>query len=1346
VSQADRNTPQPPAATARLHVVAGTVLAALTLLALAPSAASAAQLHAFSSAFGSPGSGAGQLLLKPSTGLNVPGSGLAVNIETGDVYVADTANHRIDEFDPSKPPSEQFIRSFGWEVNATTPEAKLQTCTTASDCRAGSSGSEPGQLETPVFVAVDNSCALHEPPLSGFACESFDPSAGDLYVADVGDHLVTKFDADGGLAAAWGNNGLGSTPNGQLNGSGTKLFGAGLVGITVDHSGDLAVLDEAANGSFFEFDPDGTFVESVNLEHPPPAAPEPQGLAVDSAGDFYFSRVFEEILKYAPGGSRLGVVLSQTRTSGIALNPVTDDLYVGERTGTIAVVSRQCEPNALTGCPPAQSFGSAHLSEPAGLAVAPDGTLYAASTGTNQIAVFKVSLEANIQAPTAIEGTSAVLHGTVNPEGTPVTSCHFQFGSTKTYGGNLSCLDEAGDPVGTELNPLTGNSPIALHAPLEGLQAGTTYHYRLRARNTASPLEEIHSEDEKVETKVLPRIEAEEATEVTASSATLEAKINPLGPAVNSCQVEWGITTSYENTPLSCEPASLPGGSSPVAIVAHLTELSPETTYHWRIAATDVNGTQRSPDNTFVYLPGPPSAEVSQECGNESLREANGSTALPDCRAYEQVTPPRRNGSLLQSQLFPTSLGFAVSADGSRLFASTLDCFAAAQSCTTTRGGVTGNGYELSRTSSGWSATPLTPPATQFSAANLVAANVETASEIFGLALPAPPSLEAREWFYVRHADGSFEPIGPVASGPGIHGLSYEGGIVATADLSHLVYPDDGAPFWPAFDQTVHRSIYEYAGPAEHPFLVAVSGGQGSTELIGTCGSALANRSSGAPRALSADGRTVYFGVEPCAGGIGKNVEVEVPVNTLYARIDGESADARTVKISGPAPEPQCDAACQAQPPAQPEFEGASADGSLAYFLSTQQLTNEASEDSRSGDHAENCTNTSGANGCNLYLYRDPQQQPLTGDHLVDVSAGDTSGQGPQVQGVMAISQDGRRVYFVAKGLLAGANVEGNEPLEGGNNLYLYDVAEEKTRFIATLSAANCGFEKSDCQQWAPGPATANVTSDGRFLLFTSRVALTPDATRPEGPAQVYRYDAQSERLNRVSIGQRGFDDNGNAAVADAGIVPPETTVQAVAGDPSATPSISADGRRAFFQSPTGLTPGALNDIAVNTHGGLAENVYEWQEDGTGSCEEAAGCLYLISDGRDVTAGPPGNFNNFSSVELIGTDPSGENVFFTTADPLVPTDTDTQRDIYDARVKGGFAPPPTPIKCEGDACKAEGTQAGPEQSPNTPNFNGPPEGPNHPQGPPKHHKKKHAKKHKKPHRHKRANVNRRASR
>jgi hypothetical protein len=68
-----------------------------------------------------------------------------------------------------------------------------------------------------------------------------------------------------------------------------------------------------------------------------------------------------------------------------------------------------------------------------------------------------------------VTSTSAVLHGRVNPHGTP-TSFTFQYGTTRQYGGQTP-LASAG----------AGTNPIKVSQAVAGLRPDTTYHYRLVA-------------------------------------------------------------------------------------------------------------------------------------------------------------------------------------------------------------------------------------------------------------------------------------------------------------------------------------------------------------------------------------------------------------------------------------------------------------------------------------------------------------------------------------------------------------------------------------------------------------------------------------------------------------------------------------------------------------------------------------------------------------------------------------------------------------------------------------------------------------------------------------------------
>jgi hypothetical protein len=355
------------------------------------------------------------------------------------------------------------------------------------------------------------------------------------------------------------------------------------------------------------------------------------------------------------------------------------------------------------------------------------------------------------------------------------------------------------------------------------------------------------------------------------------------------------------------------------------------------------------------------------------------------------------------------------------------------------------------------------------------------------------------------------------------------------------------------------------------------------------------------------------------------------------------------------------------------------------FFTSTQKLTNEASEDPRKDDSAFQfacyLTNAS-APGCNLYEMECPDHcENGSQRHIIDVSAGDISGLGPQVQGVIAIPSDGSDVYFVAHGVLTGANSSGAQPVPGADNLYVYSDGEGPghLEFIATLAEADeTLWTKND------GLGIADVTPDGRFLVFPSHLGLTPDATRAEGPSQIYRYDASSGQLIRLSVGSHGFNNNGNASAGDARIVEAEKAISLGVGAGRPDPTMSDDGRFVFFQSPAGLAPGALdNEDVLGNNKILAQNIYEWAEQGAslpggGSpCSNPSGCVSLISDGKDNLEGA----KESSTVELLGASASGADVFFWTADQLVPADVDTQLDIYDARVGGGLPPPVETTPC-----------------------------------------------------------------
>ncbi len=672
-------------------------------------------------------------------------------------------------------------------------------------------------------------------------------------------------------------------------------------------------------------------------------------------------------------------------------------------------------------------------------------------------------------------------------------------------------------------------------------------------------------------------------------------------------------------------------------------------------------------------------------CFDEQYRQGL-SARLPDCRAYELVTPAVKDGALVGAETDGGDPVPQIAEDGQDVIAISIQCLGGPKGCIADRERE-GEPYEFVRTGAGWVTRPLALSAASFVTTTMWEFDANEHTVLFSS--PSPPG--GQDDWYAEGPGESVREIGEVSeSEKGATELGHVGGtgIRATGDLSHIVYvAEESWTFNGVFE--AGYGLYEYVAPGEsRPMLVGVTGGEGSTSLISACETnwpAAPSHDSGYG-SLSADGRTVYFTAlgGPGCFGTGANAGKELPAAELFARVDGESAGAYTMLISAATPSwtcttPECHTASTAAPEAQ--FQGASSGGGRVFFTSPVQLTDDA-----------------GGGGENLYMSECEGCEELGGSaaeakrRLVDVSehTGNTQvAGGPRVKNVVALAPDGSHVYFVAEGVLTGeANSEHELPVEGADNLYVYE-AGGGVKFIATLPG-------SDEEEWKNGLTIANVTPDGRFLVFLSHGALTADDTRGEGPWQVYRYDGKTGSLLRVSIGAEGFNDDGNVGSGNANIVLVGEYNHLLVGSVRSDPTMSNDGRYVFFESPNALVPEALDDVPTGgAHGELAANIYEWEADGAGACAQPAGCVSLLSDGKDVSEKTQ---DDQGPVVLLGSDAEGSNVFFWTNDSLVPEDTDTQRDIYDAHVCSETEPchepvsPPT-VSCRGEACRGTPSSA-----------------------------------------------------
>jgi hypothetical protein len=386
------------------------------------------------------------------------------------------------------------------------------------------------------------------------------------------------------------------------------------------------------------------------------------------------------------------------------------------------------------------------------------------------------------------------------------------------------------------------------------------------------------------------------------------------------------------------------------------------------------------------------------------------------------------------------------------------------------------------------------------------------------------------------------------------------------------------------------------------------------------CGAALGNgKVAGSEEAddgaVSADGSKVFFTVPDPHYGCPVKGGDSTP--ELYMR-SGEE----TVEVSAPeegAPEHKANH--------EAVFMGAAADGSRVFFTSEGELT----------------ANDAGIHDTELYEY-DTQTGKLT-----RVSAGDSGDATGDVVPFLkrligllegkvknvVVSGDGSHVYFVARGVLAPANAEGRSPVEGEENLYVYDALTGRVAFIA--SGAGGRYEGNEV-------TLPETTPDGGYLLFQGEML-------SEGSLQLYRYDADSEGLVCVNCTP--------SYPSGVGAVPP-SVVEDESLRTFPAHAIAEDGS-VFFNTPASLVPQDTNGVL---------DVYEWHE----------GAISLISSGQDP-------LNSY----FLGASPNDANVFFGTHARLVPADTSGGGNVYDARVCTLAEPciAPAPSReglCEGDAC------------------------------------------------------------
>jgi len=765
-----------------------------------------------------------------------------------------------------------------------------------------------------------------------------------------------------------------------------------------------------------------------------------------------------------------------------------------------------------------------------------------------------------------------------------------------------------------------------------------------------------------------PRIDTMSVTAVAADGAVLHAELNP-GSAETTYSFEYGVADCAVS---SCASVPLGGGTigagyKVVEVSQSITGLQANTTYHYRFVAENEHG-----------------EEVGAAAGDHVFTTQSGTLdfSQSDARAWELVSPPNKGSGVLSS----TTVGLIQAArDQSGLV------YLSKNPVVADAGG--SRSPEISTTlarrgSDGWVSEDITPPnqtvvpliAGFQGAYRLFDPNLTRAVlEPMGSAPLSPHASERTSYLRENSEPPIYTPlvtskegVSNVFEGAKFGGLERSAPVLqivgATDSLEHVVLGSAaalGAPSDPS------PSLYHWGGGKLHPVnvLPALEGGTMiPSELIGSGAGSVRN-------AISQDGSRVFWSTGTYAS-----------VTALYLRdVAAEETGRLDVKQPG----------ASGAGVVRPIFQGASPDGTVAYFTDSQQLTPGAS-----------------SSGSDLYRCEiAPESTPPGCATLTDISAPlPESGESSEVQGILSgLSEDGSSLYFVAKGVLdTEPNKRGDSAVAEEPNLYRWSEAEG-TRFVATLAP-------EDSRDWGVSAGQPGVTfrlsaassPSGRYLGFMSERSLTGfdnrDVTSGNRTQQTYRYDAASEELVCVSCNATGAKPEGFRGTNYVERIPlidpqslwqgrwlaadfPQAPTARLVGFSLYQPRFVLDNGRVLFNAYDGLVPVDANK---------QWDAYQYESFGVGDCSGSAadaattlvggGCVSLISSGTAE-----------EEAALLDASASGDDVYFFSGARLAGNDTDEEIDIYDARVDGVPVVVPPASQCDGESCR-EAVVPPPDQS------------------------------------------------
>ncbi|MEX0973520.1 MAG: hypothetical protein WDZ46_09735 [Solirubrobacterales bacterium] len=1283
--------------------------------------------------------------------------GIALDQATGDVYVNDLRNRRIQHFAADG----SFIRAWGWGVDNGANEFQLCEAPEDLPCQAGNSGANGGQLHF-FHVAAGAIVADPSPP-------------HHVFVGDAGNQRIQEFAPDGSFVRLWGWD---VVPAGQPGdrGEGDVLEICESSAAGACQAGRQLATDESLEGrqpSHLALDAGGVLY--ANSRSVSGAAL----LRFDTNAAAPASLLMAPVFRDRDGAPPQGFTGTDGSAQAMAIDPGSGNLLVvGRRDGEgfIQELDTAVEPPVevdrhVVGN---TGLGGDFMSMKAIAADPASGEIhFSGDSGNTGHRVLAADADGAPPALMAIDDPSATVDedkatfsGTITPGGPPGFNTFYAFQYSRDGKEWLSTPERSlGD---------TGEA-VAVEEQVSGLEPNSLYRVRLATRKSFANPEALSGEVSFTSDAIPPTVQTAHPAARADTSAVLVGRINP-NNSPTAYRFEWGPDPGppYPNSaPVPDGDAGADFGSKP--IVQEVTGLKPNTTYRYRLVAD--NGVEEAPGDTLVE-------------GEERSFTTRAALPTPPGRGYELVSPAEKIGGAGVGEWY---VGLGSIANSGRA-AQIGERFAA----NGTVGSMLLDGAHtyINDTAlaervdgrTGWvSHSPLTHPgcaieatrslAIQAAAPDLSLATWNSNGGTVHMGMPGAEDTlctwnegtEVSNPSYISDWQGRWELFGPTdleqvptASAAGTATAVAAGGghVLGTSGMRGLAGPEDPThPDWP--DLTAGQTVYlddvsaglsdSYPGAGIRELVQVCAGG---TELPVVAGSGKLAAEECAPPgpgrshslvsrrgavgaagegAISANGsRTFFLAPDPGAEGVPSGVaEVPSPAGQfcdsagetcppqLFVRQRNPDGSVVTRWISRA--ENGLFGEQAATLTGTVRFEGATPDGKTVFFRTNSPL----SEDDPNGTGAPVPggvkTGSASSLSWDLYAYELADgPDPTDGGTLTRITAGpDGDGdcnrpQNPPANSAILrfASEDGSRAYFVCAAPLGGVeggpagnlSEPGGEPATADRaNLYLYDAklpVAQRWRFVARLPAT-IDDGPAACATAGSTP-TAQIQPSGQH----SGLPLTSTSS------SCVRGTADGEFLSFWTPGRLTADD------------PDEASMDIYAFD-------AAEDELVRVTAPRGGAGGSYECITEGAHTGLrcfgdlgfdragtgiaskplvpgdrivffqsrSRLVAADEDDAYDVYEWRNGTLSLLSSGKSDSDG----------AFFKGNERNGRNAYFATRDQYSWQDFDAVADVYTARVGGGIPEPPPPPACAVlvGACRGAGSAAPPGASPASAVFQGP---------------------------------------